>query len=134
MTVTVEDDAYGVTLTVPEQWRPLPDRPGWEGDDGHVVLDAATGDDGGAISVCRGLAEHSLQPYGSEPTIEAVTIDGQEGCTVMPSDDAPGDEPEAAAVALYPAPRVIAGTEYAYLVLYIDPQHVRDVVATVRFA
>ena len=131
---TASDRTYGVAIVVPDGWERVEDDPGWEGDDGFVKLDAVTSGAGSAEDACTAMAEHGLEPYGSTPTIETLVIDGQEACLVLPSDDqAPELEDQAAIVARYPQAREISGETYAFVALYVDEPHVREIAGTLRF-
>ena len=129
------EETYGVGFVLPEGWERLDEgTPRWHGDDGYVQLDAVSDDATSAEDACVALSEHSLEPYGSAPTIETVVIDGQEGCLVLPSDDqAPELERQAAIVARYPQAREIGGEAYEFVALYVDEPHVHAIASTLRF-
>ena len=133
---------YAVAVDLPAGWSRTDD-PGaarFEGDGGYLELDALS-TAGSAHDGCEQLAHHTLQPYGSEPTIEDRTVDGQEGCVVRPSDDQPAEmHGEAAAVAAYPSPVTIEGDTpgepahtYDYLVVYADGDHLDALLASLTF-
>ena len=75
-----------------------------------------------------------LQPHGSAPAIETLTIQGQEARLIMPSADQRQDlEGRAALLVRYPAPVTIQGESYEYLVLLADRGHIRGIASTLRF-
>lgn len=126
------DKVFQVTLRYPGEWTRSPgyDDPRFEGGDGFFMLSASAGDS--AEQVCRGSAEHHLQPYGSHPVIRRLKVQGRKACLVWPSNDqgAPGD---AELVVEYPRPVEIAGDRYALFVLYADKNHILELIQTVRF-
>ncbi len=79
-------------------------------------------------------AEHKLQPYGSQPTIETLQIQGQEARLILPSDDQPtGMQHQAALIIRYPQPVNVIGTPCRYFVLWADWPHIRTIAQTLRF-
>ena len=78
-------------------------------------------------------AEHKLQPYGSNPIIETLQIQGQEARLILPSDDQyPGMQNQAALIVRYP---FVASLVWSprYFVLYADWPHIRTIAETLRF-
>jgi heat shock protein HslJ len=128
------DRVFGVTLRHPAHWKPVE---GYErrygGPDGYFdlgVLAAALSID----EVAALEASHKLQPYGSSPTIEALTVQGQEARLILPSADQPiAMERLAVLIVRYPQPVTIRGETYEYLSLYADVEHIRGLAATLEF-
>jgi hypothetical protein len=80
-------------------------------------------------------AGHHLQPYGSQPIIENLQVQGQEARLILPSaDQAVGMDYQAALIVRYPQPVKIAGSTYGYFVLWADQTHIRTLAQTLRFA
>ena len=80
-------------------------------------------------------AGHHLQPYGSQPIIENLQVQGQTARLITPSDDQSADfSRQAAVIARYPQPVEIAGRRYDFLILWADQEHIRAIAQTVRFA
>lgn len=81
---------------------------------------------------CKGLAEHVLRPFGANPTIRPINVDGQSACLVWPSKDqgAPWD---AAVVIKYPQPVEINGERYSILELDADKNYILAIIRTVPF-
>lgn len=131
---TYSSQVFGITFEYPDNWRPTP---GYEerygGPDGFFSVSTC----------CHGLsmdavadleAHHKLQPYGSTPAIETLTIQGQEARLIMPSADQRQDlERRAALLVRYPVPVTIQGESYEYLVLLADRGHIRGIASTLRF-
>lgn len=85
-------------------------------------------------SVSAAEAGHKLQPYGSQPTIEALSIQGLEARLILPAGDQPtGMQDQAALIIRYPKPVNISGTPCRYFVLWADWSHIRTIAETLRF-
>lgn len=130
------DDAFGVTFAFPASWHKSSlamDR--YDGDTGFVTVGA--GLNGGVWTIqsaCEHESSHKLQPYGSAPSLEYVTIDQQPACLIWPSaDQDPGFEDMAELVALPPHPITVAGTTYDFLIVSADKHHLPAIVSTVQF-
>lgn len=79
-------------------------------------------------------ANHKLQPYGSQPTIESLQLQGQEARLILPSVDQPaGMQNQAAMIIRYPQPVNISGTLVRFFVLWADWPHIRTIAQTLRF-
>jgi len=126
------DKTYQVTLRYPRGWKENPHYGStrFEGQSGFFMLLASEGDS--PEQVCRGAAEHKLQPYGSRPEVRPMKVQGQRACMVWPSNDqgAPWD---AQIVVEYPKPMKIDGDSYGFLVLDADKDHILQIVRTLKF-
>ena len=136
---TYSNPYFGITLKYPANWQPVPGYGDPEtgekyaGTDGFFMINAM---DGASIdSVAAAEANHVLQPYGSQPTIESLQIQGQEARLILPSADQPaGMDGQAALIVRYPQPVEIAGHLYPFFVLYADQDHIRAIAETLRFS
>ncbi len=132
---TYSSASYAVSLRHPATWLPVPgydERIG--GEDGFFALNAMGGDVMSIDEVTRLEAEHKLQPYGSDPTIESLEIAGQEARLILPSADHPwGAMPQAGLIVRYPQPVDISGNTYQFFVLWADPDHIRDIAESLEF-
>jgi TolB protein len=90
--------------------------------------------DGDSIdSVAEAEAGHRLQPYGSNPTIETLQIQGQEARLILPSSDQnAGMQNQAALIIRYPQVQTIVWSP-RYFVLWADLPHIRTIAETLRF-
>lgn len=132
---TFGSQVYRVTLQCPANWQPIP---GYDlrygGTDGFFQLSAMSGQGWTLYQVCDSQAHHKLLPYGSQPQIERVQIQGQEACLILPSADQPADmQGQAALVVPYSQPVQISGVVYQYLILWADREHIREIGDTLRF-
>jgi hypothetical protein len=79
-------------------------------------------------------AKHQLQPYGPQPVIENIQVDGQEARLITPSQNQPADGfRQAAVISRYPEPVEVSGQEYDLLIIWADPERIRAIAQTVRF-
>ena len=140
---TYVDSTYQVTLRFPGDWKRDPliyrDRPYFAPERRlHVVqrgffqLLVEGGENHTPEQVCKGAAEHILRPFGENPTVRRMTVQGQSACLVWPSKDhgAPWD---AEVVIKYPEPVEIDGDSYSLLVLDADKDYILAIIRTLRF-
>jgi TolB protein len=126
---------FAASLRYPGDWQQTGDAR-FEGQDGFSAMDAMSS--GYSLEdTCAVVANHTLKPYGSNPTIEYLTIQGATGCLILPSGDAPPSEKSLSTLILaYPAPVRVHCNETAhfnYFVLDADKDHIRQIADTVSF-
>ena len=127
---------FAITLKHPANWQPVPGYSDPEagekyaGADGFFMLNAMDGES--IDSVTAAEAYHKLQPYGSQPTIESLQIQGQEARLILPSADASMWD-QSALIVRYPQRVNVAGHPCSFFVLYADQNHVRAIGETLRF-
>lgn len=131
---TQELTRHGVKVSIPAAWKPAPDREGrYQGTDGFAQIELSQRADSSAEAACRDQAGHKLQPYGSKPTIETLTVNGQPACLVLPSQDQREDMGnEAVVIVRLPRPQTLGGQTYGFAVLYADASSIRQIAETVR--
>jgi len=130
---TYASSDFGVSLRHPAHWSPASgEQNKVEGDDGFLILDAIGSPQATIDAVAAGQAGHKLRPYGSQPTIEPLSVQGQEARLILPSADA-NMGGQAMLIVRYPQPVLIAGTAYEFFALYADQDHIRDIAQSVRF-
>lgn len=123
---------FGVSFEYPPNWIRIEEER-YQGRDGWFQVAAATGDDG-LEAVCQREAYHRFKPYGTHPKIKSARHFGQTACYVFPGEDQPKEMKEQSAFLVeYPAPVVIDGQAYRYLVLWADEEHIRHLVKTLKF-
>ena len=132
---TYSSPAFGVALEYPAHWQP---RPGYGesygAEDGFFGLNAVSGEGVPLDEIAQRSAYHKLQPYGSQPRIESLQVQGQPARLILPSADQPEDmKGQAELIVLYPQPVTISGEQYRYFVLYADQGHVRQIAETLSF-
>jgi TolB protein len=104
----------------------------YAGEDGFFLLDAIGNPTATIDEVAADQAGHKLRPYGSQPSIESLQIQGQEARLILPSQDA-NMGGQAMLIVRYPQPVEIAGVTYQFFVLYADQEHVGLMAETLQF-
>jgi hypothetical protein len=137
---TYVDNTYQVILSFPEEWKSLyNDRPYFAPEPqlnkvsrGFFQLLVSGGESDTLEQVCKGLAEHKLKPFGVNPTIRLMKVDGQSACLIWASEDqgAPWD---AEIVIKYPEPVEIQRERYSFLELNADKDYILAITRSLRF-
>lgn len=128
------DPAFGVSLEIPANWGPIEGYGArYGGAEGYFDLSTRSA----TLSIDEAVAlevGHKLQPYGSSPTVEVLTVQGQEARLILPSaDQNEAMEQRALLIVRYPQLVTIRGYTYGYLLLGADRGHIRELAATLRF-
>ncbi|MEZ4503725.1 MAG: hypothetical protein R3C39_13950 [Dehalococcoidia bacterium] len=138
VTVYEETDEHRVRLEYPASWTRDPNYlVQFDGPDGFVQVGDLGNGGQGLDAAVDSIAHHVLMPYGSNPTLEPVVVDGVESVLIRPSDDqlppgTPADQRQVAVVIPRGEPLHIGGQDYEYLVLYIDEGHAESILASVE--
>jgi len=134
---TFSSPAFAVSLQYPADWQPAgygsPETGEirFAGINGFFHINSMDGDSIDAVAAAE--AGHRLQPYGSQPTIENLQIQGQEARLILPSNDQPaGMQNQAALIVRYPQVLTIVWSP-RYFVLWADAPHIRTIAETLRF-
>lgn len=129
---TYSNTLYKVQFHYPSHWQRVNDER-YEGDDGFFQLSAIASDQPINV-VCQNEAFHQLNPYGTQPRIQHTQIQNQPACFIYPSQDQPAEmRNQAAVIVQYPTPIIIEGTEYNYLILWADQNHINDLSSSLIF-
>ena len=130
-----------VEIFVPAEWNdPIEDGPdrGIGGATGYVKLTAMAGPRTVA-DACRVDSSHRMQPYGPNPRVESIVVDGQPGCRIVPSvADAAAKRIPAGLILAHPTPvtiepRHVHTRPYPFLVIWVDPPHLPMIERSLRF-
>jgi len=126
---------FGVSLAYPAHWGFVAEHGGekYVGNDGFFLLDAIGNPTAMIDEVAADQAGHKLRPYGSQPSIEEMQIQGQEAKLILPSKDA-NMGGQAMLIVRYPQPVEVGGVTYQFFALYADQEHIRAIAETLRFA
>jgi TolB protein len=133
---TLAIPSYRITLRYPSGWQFIPGYGiKYGGAGGFFQISAISGPSASLDEIAQGDAYHKLLPYGSEPTIEPLEVDGQPARLILPS----ADQPQAMAgqsglIVQLPQPIDISGDEYNFLVLWADEQHIRQIAKTLTLS
>jgi hypothetical protein len=130
---------FAISLEYPADWQPVPGYGSPEsgptkfaGVNGFVTVVGAMGGGGASIdAIAVQEAGHVLRPYGSQPTIESLQVQGQEARLILPSADISVNQ--AALIVRYPQPVNVGGHTYEFFMLAADAGHIRTIAQTLRF-
>jgi hypothetical protein len=128
--------AYGVNLRYPPEWQPVGglsfDR--YEGESGFFSISAGGMGDISIDDLAKNEANNSKKPYGSEPYIQTLTIDGQDARLILPSlDQSPSMHGQSVLIVKYSTPKIIGSTTYKYLVFWADRANIQDIASSLTF-
>jgi hypothetical protein len=125
---------FRILLQYPANWKHLDGEPQsgdkYGGADGFFGINAMSG--ASIDHATDAEAYHHLQPYGSNPEIKSVKVQGQEARLILPSADA-NMQNQSALIVRYPQPTLINGQIYEFFVLYADIDHVQAIGVSLRF-
>jgi len=126
---------YKISLKYPVHWKSNPDyEERFEGEGGFFQVGAINGGNMTIDEIAKTDAFHKLNPYGSQPDIINLSIDGQEARLILPSVDQPAEmHNQAAMVVKYPQAVIIRDTEYHYIILWADKAHIEPIGETLIF-
>jgi len=139
MWTTYTNPVFAVSLQHPADWEAVPGYGSPEtgeikyaGISGYFHINAM---DTESIEMAAAAeAYHKLQPYGPNPTIESLQIQGQEARLIMPSGGQPVvGQYQAGLIVRYPQPVNISGTPCRFFILWADQAHIRTLAETIRF-
>jgi len=135
MWTVYSNPVFAVSLEYPSDWQA---EPGYgSSETGDIRFGGITGffhinamDTDTIDMAVASEAGHILQPYGPNPTIESLQIQGQEARLIMPS---AGQQYQAAIIVRYPQPVNISGTPCRFFILWADQAHIRTIAQTIQF-
>src|SRR5271165_5556095 len=136
---TYVDATYKVALRSPTELMPIPGLgaavSGPKYNHRAFGLSASGGENSTAEQLCRGEADHHLRPFGTNPTIKTLTVDGQTACLIWPSPDQhtiTGDD-EAELIVKYPKPVEIGGYSYSFMTLNAETKYIMALARSIQF-
>ncbi|WP_158299454.1 LysM peptidoglycan-binding domain-containing protein [Paenibacillus antri] len=126
------NESYKVSFSYPAAWRQTSDTR-YEGADGFFEI-SAVASELPFEALCREIANHPLQPFGSAPRIVPGRVQGEEACYIFASDDqSPELRRQSALLATYPEPVVIGEVVYPYFILWADREHLVSIASSLTF-
>lgn len=141
-TTAYVNPAYHVELSYPSAWRPDPGYANIGGGIeeafrdsrsrlyGFFEVDALSGPGFTVDQAAATLAQHQLKPYGENPIVEPISVDGLDARLVLP--DPATDIFDTALVVPYPTPVAIGSPEqFSFLIIYAHKDWVRSLAETV---
>jgi len=129
---TYADPSYRITLRYPSTWQFVSGYGiKYAGPDGFFQLSGISGPAASIDEIAEGEAYHKLSPYGSQPTIESLEVDGQPARLILPSEDQPtAMAGQSSLIVQLPQPIDVGSDTYNYLVLWSDEEHIQQVFET----
>lgn len=136
-----ESHLYRVRFAVPTDWAQTAADVGYEfqGATGRIKIDSLGGPTG-IDAACRELSQHRRRPYGRNPRVVKLTIDGQPACRITPDGTEGASDPVPHALVVeYPEPLVVPGPDarfsntYHFLAVDADGDHMGLVQRTLQF-
>ncbi len=128
---------HQISLMYPDQWRYISgDAQSGEyfaAEDGYFKVSALDGDGMTLDQVAQIEANQSSQPFGPNPTIEPVYIQGTgsreyyEARLVMASANQRDQYPSAELIVQFPTPRQINGKLFDFFVIYADVYNIKEI-------
>ena len=139
MWTTYSNPVFAVSLEYPGYWQPIPGYGSPE--TGNLKFGDITGffhinamDTESIDMAVSSQAYHKLQPFGANPTIESLQIEGQEARLILPSSDqSMGTLYQAAIIIRYPQPVNVSGTPCRFFIMWADEAHIRTISQTIQF-
>jgi TolB protein len=127
---------YKLQLKYPAHWtKPDPlDEEAYEGHNGFFNVSGLNGPKLAVEEAMRSAVGDKIKPYGSDPQIISLKVDGQEARLIMPSSDQPaGQRGQGLLVVRYPTPVKFRSELYHFAVVWADRTHLSDIASTLTF-
>ena len=134
----ITSKTFLVSLSIPGTWEIVSGyEERYQGTDGYVSLGAkATESYASMQSVCEDEVNHVLQPFGADPTVQYMLIDGQEACVIFPSEDQNDTIENAAEIVVrYPFTLTINGSSFsfAFLQVFVTRGYASAIIPAIQF-
>ena len=129
-------DDYGITFKYPASWNKNPRYDNkYEGASGFFEVAGFEGNGNNIDSAVQEQINESYKPYGTNPMVRKLTIDGQPAREIIPSEDQ-GElitDRDAALVVQYKKPMIINGVPYQYVIIWTNRENLPLVIRTFKF-
>lgn len=129
-------DEYGVTFKYPSSWNKNPRYENkYEGTSGFFEVSGFEGNDNNIDSAVAEQINEPYKPYGSNPTVRKLTVDGQPAREIIPSDDQ-GEiitDRDIALVVQYKMPIMVEGIRYPYLIIWTNRENLPLIIKSLKF-
>ncbi|MBD7912778.1 MULTISPECIES: peptidase M56 [Clostridium] len=126
---------FNVSLEYNSEWKPNPNyTEKYEGKDGFFQVSAYNGENLKIDEIAKIESSHSLKPYGSNPKITELVIQGQEARLIMPSNDqSQAFNNQAELLVKYPKEIKVDDNIYYYFILWADKYNIQEISKTLKF-
>lgn len=142
---TYEDSTLNISFQYPAEWNEVqtdsyePTR--YQGEAGFfeaTSIIANSTEDPDLVTpleeVCDNYAHGKFDPYGTSPKLEQVSVQGQDGCIILSSEDQHAEfDHQAAFIIEYPEPIEREGRDNHYFLLYTNTDHIDSIVESLKF-
>lgn len=127
--------AYNISLEYNKDWKQNPKYiEKYEGKNGFFQISAYTGSTLKIDDLVQSQVKHMLMPYGSNPKIISLKIQGQEARLILPSNDQAKElNNQAELIVKYPKEIKLDGDTYYYFVLWADKYNIQELAKTLKF-
>ncbi|MBD2040207.1 hypothetical protein [Microcoleus sp. FACHB-672] len=135
---TFTSSSFRATLQYPSHWKLIEGydtfNTRYGSSNGFFMMSAIQNEGITFEALCAQEASHKLKPYGSNPRIQKLQIQGQQACLILPSKDQ-NEAMMNQAQLIVQAPREIkiSGSRYKNFVLVADKYHIRELAKTLKF-
>lgn len=129
-------DEYGVTFKYPSSWNKNPRYENkYEGRSGFFEVSGFEGNGNNIDAAVQEQINEPYMPYGSNPTIRRLTVDGQPAREIIPSEDQGKliSDRDVALVVQYKTPIIVEGTSYPYLIIWTNRENLPLITRSLRF-
>ncbi|MGL4736321.1 MAG: hypothetical protein ACRCW2_02590 [Cellulosilyticaceae bacterium] len=132
---TFRSDYYKVSFKYPATWVKNPAyKERYEGDSGYFELGEIEAFGKSIDEVVRQEIKSPFKPYGMNPTVTEVVLDGEPARLIVPSgDQATCFDKETALIVKNKTPIMVDGDPFEYLIIWADQNHVDEIIATFKF-
>jgi TolB protein len=104
----------------------------YEGEDGFFQLSLISSEET-IDQVAKLDAFHITEPYGTDPSIRPISIDGHSARLILPGGERVIEmESQGALIIQYHKPVIKGNMTYNYLILWVDLEHLFEIVETVE--
>ncbi|MCT4542945.1 MAG: hypothetical protein N4A63_05345 [Vallitalea sp.] len=133
--IEYKDIPYHITFKYPKTWQKNPKYQFRYGNnDGYFSFDAISGGNLTLEQVTELDANHSSNPYGTNPKIINKTISNQPAKLILPSKDQPElTENQAGLIIKYPTPIKIDDVDFNYLIFWAHKDYILPLSQTIKF-
>lgn len=132
---TFKSNSYKISFKYPATWiKNTAYKERYEGDSGYFELGEIEAPGKNLDEVVRQEIKSPFKPYGTNPTVTDVTLDGEPAKLIIPSgDQATCFDKETALIVKNKAPIMVDGEPYDYLMIWADQNHVDEMIASFKF-
>lgn len=129
-------DEYGISFKYPASWNKNPRYENkYEGKSGFFEISGFEGNENNIDAAVQEQINEPYLPYGTNPTVRRLTVDGQPAREIIPSEDQGTliTDRDAALVVQYKTPIMINGVSYPYLIIWTTRDNLPLIIRSLKF-